>query len=365
MKLKNIVIFFPNFTNGGIEKISVLLSNYFVDKKLKINFISFKNPSSKKYRFSKKIKFFYSNKNKENFFYKNLYCMYLLFKILNEHNRKDTIVFSLQNNILSTIICKFLDFKIVLRNSAPIDYFKKKNLFTDKVKLMLKMKIYSYSDLIISNSKSSAKKIKDRLRFSKKTFSIPNPIFKTQTKINKLKKSNKLLYVGRISKEKGVFQLIEGFDCFHKDFPNYRLDIVGDGHEKKNLLALIKNKNLSKKIKIIGWSNRTDRYYKLAKLLILPSEFEGFGNVLIEALNFNLPCIATRNDGPKEILGNGKYGFLMKDNKSKTIDKSLRYLIKNYETYRLKAIAGLRNNKKYHINLIGSNYLSKINSVLK
>ena len=72
----------------------------------------------------------------------------------------------------------------------------------------------------------------------------------------------------------------------------------------------------------------------------MPSFFEGFGNVLIEALNFNLPCIATNNDGPKEILGYGKFGLLMRDNSANTINLSLRYLIKNYNIYKLKAIRG-------------------------
>ena len=53
-------------------------------------------------------------------------------------------------------------------------------------------------------------------------------------------------------------------------------------------------------------------YYKTSKLFVLPSLYEGFGNSLVEAMSFGVPCISTSNSGgPKEILCNGKYGYLV------------------------------------------------------
>jgi len=227
------------------------------------------------------------------------------------------------------------------------------------------MKIYYFSDLIISNSKSSANKIKKSLNKKIEVVAIPNPIIKLENKICKINRNNKILYVGRLSDEKGIFELVEGFEIFNKDFPNFKLDIVGDGHQRKNLSKFINSKHLNKQIKIIQWTNNINKYYKSSKILVLPSFFEGFGNVLIEALNFNLPCVSTKNDGPKEILVNGKYGLLMKDNKANTINSSLRHVIKNYNLFKLKAVEGFKNNQKYHINIIGKKYLSKIGSVLR
>jgi glycosyltransferase involved in cell wall biosynthesis len=364
MKLKNIIIFFPNFAKGGIEKTSTLLSNFFIKKGFKVKFISFDKINFKRYNFSKNIEFYYYKK-KKYLFLRNIYCMYILFKILKENNNKDTIVFSLQNSVLSIIISKILNFKIIVRNSAPIDYFKNEKIFYNKFKLFIKMKIYCFSDLIISNSKSSAHTIKKKLDKKNKVVAIPNPITNLNNKICKTKRINKILYVGRLSKEKGIFELVEGFELFNKNFPSFKLDLVGDGHQRKNLSKFISKRNLSRQIKIIEWTNNINKYYKTSKMIILPSYFEGFGNVLIEALNFNLPCVATKNNGPKEILANGKYGFLMKDNKVNTINLSLRHVEKNYNLYKFKAIKGLKNNYQYHINIIGKKYLLKISSVLK
>ena len=55
--------------------------------------------------------------------------------------------------------------------------------------------------------------------------------------------------------------------------------------------------------------------------LFYPLFFEGFGNVLIEALSYGLPCISTNTDGPKEILENGKFGLLIKNNHPKLSQK--------------------------------------------
>lgn len=365
MKLKNIIIFFPNFAKGGIEKTSTLLSNYFIKKGLKIKFITFNKINFKRYNFSKNINFYYYKEKKNYLFLRNIYCMYVLFKILKKNNNKDTVVFSLQNSVLSIIISKILNFKIVVRNSAPIDYFRDEKIFYNKFKLFIKMKIYYFSDLIISNSKSSAYGIKRYLDKKIEVVAISNPIINLNKKICKTKRINRILYVGRLSNEKGIFELIEGFELFNKDFPSFKLDLVGDGHQRKNLSRFINNRNLSRQIKIIKWTNNINKYYKTSKMIILPSFFEGFGNVLIEALNFNLPCVATKNNGPKEILANGRYGFLMKDNKFNTINLSLRHVEKNYNLYKLKAIKGLKNNQQYHINIIGKKYFLKIASVLR
>ena len=365
MKLKKIIIFFPNFSKGGIEKTSRLLSNFFIKKKLKIKFITFNKINFNRYNFSKDIDFYYYKGKKNYLLFRNIYCMYLLFKIILTSNKKDTVVFSLQNSILSIIVSKIFNFKIIVRNSAPIDYFKQNTILYNKIKLFLKMKIYYFSDLIISNSKSSANKIKKNLNKKIEVVAIPNPIIKLENKICKTNRKNKILYVGRLSDEKGIFELVEGFEIFNKDFPKFKLDIVGDGHQRKNLSNFINSKNLNKQIKIIPWTNVINKYYKSSKMLVLPSFFEGFGNVLIEALNFNLPCVSNKNDGPKEILSNGKYGLLMRDNKPNTINLSLRRVIKNYNLYKLKAVKGLKNNQKYCIDVIGKRYFLKISSVLK
>ena len=57
MKLKNIIFYFPNFSEGGVENTSIKLSNYFTTQKINITFVSFKQPKKKNFRNSKLVKF--------------------------------------------------------------------------------------------------------------------------------------------------------------------------------------------------------------------------------------------------------------------------------------------------------------------
>ena len=129
MKLKKIIFYFPNYSRGGIEKTSLLLANYFLSKGLVIKFISFKKINNHFFNEKKNIKFYFSKKKSDIFFIKNFFCIKKLFQILIKENRNDTIIFSLQNSVLSIILSKLLNYKVVARNSAPIDYFKYKKIF--------------------------------------------------------------------------------------------------------------------------------------------------------------------------------------------------------------------------------------------
>ena len=64
-------------------------------------------------------------------------------------------------------------------------------------------------------------------------------------------------------------------------------------------------------MKFKGWVKNTTPYLKKSKIFVLSSSYEGLGNVLIDAINYNVPCVSTNcPSGPSEILLNGKGGFL-------------------------------------------------------
>ena len=107
--------------------------------------------------------------------------------------------------------------------------------------------------------------------------------------------------------------------------------MVGDGILKSKLINEISHLKLDKKILIKGWTNKTDKYLQNSKLFILSSLYEGLGNVLLDAINYGVPCISTDcESGPREILLNGKGGTLSKNNDADDLCKKMIYCIKNY-----------------------------------
>ena len=148
----------------------------------------------------------------------------------------------MSNLHLCIILSKILGFNVVSRNSAPVDYFKFSSTFFGLIKFYIKGLVYSFSDLIIANSKISAAKIKKMLFLKTKVVSILNPF--TISKKRNISKKLILFFMGRLSHEKGVIQLVKGFEIFQKKYKNYKLKIVGDGGQKKN------NKRIYSKKKI-------------------------------------------------------------------------------------------------------------------
>ncbi|MUJ21752.1 glycosyltransferase [Aliivibrio fischeri] len=113
-----------------------------------------------------------------------------------------------------------------------------------------------------------------------------------------------IVHVGRLSKEKRHEDLI---DIFHlsqiKD--THKLLVIGDGIERNFLENYVKKLGLNNSIIFIGRVDNPYPYIKSADLLILSSEYEGFGNVLVEASALNTPAISSDcNYGPKEIIKN-------------------------------------------------------------
>ncbi len=113
-------------------------------------------------------------------------------------------------------------------------------------------------------------------------------------------KNNKYaLAIGRLEQVKGFDLLITAWKKINKE-----LLIVGSGKEKNKLLSLIKNNNLTKKIKIIDNVNRDELYeiYRDAALLIISSRYEGGPRVALEALHLEIPVISTNVGHMDEIL---------------------------------------------------------------
>ena len=131
--------------------------------------------------------------------------------------------------------------------------------------------------------------------------------------LNKIKefKGYKILSVGRMKDQKNHQLLIDAFDLVLEKHEAI-LIIVGSGNKFEDTKEYVFKKNLMDKIIMPGHSQQVAEYYKNSDIFALSSLYEGFGNVLIEALHFGLPIVSTNcSGGPKEILENNKYGILV------------------------------------------------------
>ncbi len=184
----------------------------------------------------------------------------------------------------------------------------------------------------INNFKNACKYIDEVIvvnnnlrKFYKKEFDISNvnckvkyiPNFiddipRTKSKLNTLN----LLYVGRLSPEKGVLDLIDVINLVVKENKQIVLNLVGDGPQYEEVKLKIEKYNLEDNIIMHGFLSRKEinELTKQTTLFILPSHTESFGLVLLEAMCMKVPCIAFDSaEGAKDLIKNKFNGFLIKN----------------------------------------------------
>lgn len=125
-----------------------------------------------------------------------------------------------------------------------------------------------------------------------------------------------LVSVGRLSQEKGIYDLIKVFEIVHEKRKDICLHIVGDGAEYEKVSDLIEKKGLKDSIVLHGFQDKQYIYRLMreASLYIMTSFTESFGIVLLEAMSCGIPCIAYSSaKGAHEIIENGENGFLIED----------------------------------------------------
>jgi L-malate glycosyltransferase len=117
-----------------------------------------------------------------------------------------------------------------------------------------------------------------------------------------------LLFVGRLIRRKGVHHLIEAVAQLAKKNAGARLVIAGDGPEKMRLQALAERRGLEAGVEFLGQvpQGRLAEVYRGASILVLPSESEALGNVVLEAMASGLAVITTRTGAGELIDGNGQ-----------------------------------------------------------
>ena len=122
----------------------------------------------------------------------------------------------------------------------------------------------------------------------------------------------KIVSVGRFVDQKDHLTLLKAFQIIYKKI-NAKLILMGQGINKGEYLQFIKNNNLQNDVLILKFNNNPYKVISNANLFVLSSQYEGLPNVLLEAMTLKKFIISTNcPTGPREILMNGKLGFLCK-----------------------------------------------------
>ncbi len=244
-------------------------------------------------------------------------------------------------------------------------YFKKN--FLDKIFF----KIYTFLFLkivktsrVISISKSVEKHVLTRLKLPKeRSYLLYNAIpFNTATIKKKETKITKLLFVGRLEKQKSLATLLKAIHHIkNKNLQEQiKLIIIGNGSLKQELEQQTKQLQLENVVTFKGEQKEVTPFYNEATIFVLPSIWEGFGIVILEAFRAKLAVIASNIEGPSELITHNQNGLLFEPKNHIELAERIQTLINNKKQREQLAQKGYETfTEKYHIDL----YVKKLHKL--
>lgn len=138
---------------------------------------------------------------------------------------------------------------------------------------------------------------------------ILNPV--SVSAIASPKAEKRIVTAGRLADQKNHRMLIRVFARFHESHPDYTLEIYGKGPLRDSLDQLIHDLHLSKCAFVHDFAPDLHKQIQTATMFVLPSDYEGLSNALLEAMMMGLPCISTDCAGSDEVIEHGKNGLLI------------------------------------------------------
>ena len=185
---------------------------------------------------------------------------------------------------------------------------------------------------------------------------IPNPVVLPEG-LQRRSDGRTLTAVGRLTRQKRFDLLLDAFARIAGGFPDWRLTIWGEGPERAALEAQRDRLGLAGRVRMPGLSNGPGSWLETADVFVSSSDYEGWGNVIAEAMAAGVPVIATDCDfGPRDIIENEGSGLLVEPGDAAALAGGLARLLTD-ETMRARfAVRGAERAKAFSLPAIASRW---------
>lgn len=149
--------------------------------------------------------------------------------------------------------------------------------------------------------------------------------------------NHRVIAVGRLDYQKGFDRLIQAWCYIQRDgrYQDWHLDIFGQGEWHEMLENMISERNLNDSIRLNNPTNQIGREYAQSSLIVMTSNYEGFGMVLVEAMACGVPAVAFDcKCGPRDIISDGENGLLVSNGDIPGLAVAMMKLMGDYELRR-------------------------------
>ena len=321
----NIVFFIQNFSRaGGSERAVSLVANELAERGYNIAILSICGGNTCFFDLNKNIKLYtlmsVNEVNNRKKFLKILRELKFFYK--NHH--VDICVDVFASLSIYTLLIKI---KYGFKNITWEHYNYLNNMGLNKIGRQLAIR---FSDAIVTLTKTDKNHYLENNKClnNNKIFSIfnatpyPNALYNAH-------RDKVIISIGRLEKLKGFDQLLDVWSKICVKYPDWKLQIIGEGEEWANLQEMI-NENDIKNVELLGKRRDVEKFYQTASIYVSTSEKEGLPMTMIEAQSFGVPIVSFDYEtGPKDIITEGKDGFIISqgENRNSNMAKKIAELI--------------------------------------
>lgn len=332
--------------SGGTERVSTIIANELYKRGYNICFLSYINGNESHYELNKNIKLFtLLEKNYSNFIVRKVMPYIKLIKFIKKEKINIMIDIDIILSLYTIPVKLFCKFKNISWEHFNFNDKRVKNRKRARKLASL------YSDIIITLNKHDVQNYKRNLKDIKNINYIYNPSIVQKKEITKLE--NKIVTaVGRLNLQKGFDILLHVWKIIEEKRQDWKLQIIGDGEEKENLLEQIKELNL-KNVEMLGFQNNIEDFYINSSIYVLTSRFEGFPMVLLEAQKKGLPIVSFDCDtGPSEIVVHNRNGYLIENGNIEECANKLLKLMNDKEVLKYFSKNAVEDSKRFDLKQI-------------
>jgi glycosyltransferase involved in cell wall biosynthesis len=338
-----VLFFISSLSGGGAERIMVDILSYIDRTRIEATLVllyPYDNSPYKKY-LPEDVRVVVVERKSDSFFSK---IKQFADFIKTVHKEKPRVILSMltHNNIMAVSVGLIFRVKIIACEHIILSKFIKtrggEKILWFPVSLLVKA-LYRFADRVIAVSNGIKSDLIEEFNIAAhKIQVIYNPVdINRITELSSVPPEHPfcksdvsvVVAIGRLVWQKGFDNLLRAFNLVIQEM-DARLIIAGEGPEKESLEQMVKDLGMTDKVFLIGFQRNPYQFLSSADVFVLSSNFEGLPMVILEAMACGTPVIATDcRSGPREILQNGKLGFLVPVGDEQALSKGIVTLLKD------------------------------------
>lgn len=319
--MKKVMFVCQSLGNGGAERVVSVLTNELSEADYRV-FILTMTKEKQVYNINENVEIVAPHKNYNAGILGKLQRVKIIRDEIIKHKIDVVVAFSHYNAMFSVIASYGLPVRIIGSERNDPAQLKNRKILNSTRNIL-----YKKLDCLVCQTDEAKAYFPNKIQ--EKTTIILNPISASIIDPYCGEKEKKIVTFCRLEPQKNLRMLIDAFEMLYEEYPDYELNIYGEGSERENLLNYIVSKGLVNVISIKPFCKDVHQKVMKATIFALPSNYEGLSNSMIEAMALGIPTVVTDCPcgGARMVIENNKNGIMVSVDDPKAMYEAFKKII--------------------------------------